>query len=85
MRLRIATFKFSPTPHHPKIAALIKAPFPLPDVVVDKLQVRRRAVSPKGIARPSWNLNGGAPDGGRLVLTAEEMVVSGRSVGRAVM
>lgn len=81
MRLCIATFRFSPTPHHPKVVALFKVPFPLPDVVVDKLQVRRRAVSPKGIARPSWNLNGDAPDGGRL----EEMVGSGRSVGRAVM
>jgi hypothetical protein len=85
VRLRIATFKFSPTPHHPKVVALIKAPFPLPDVVADKLQMRRRAVSPKGIARSRWDLNGGAPDGGRLVLTAEEMVASGRSVGRAVM
>jgi len=71
VRVRVATF--SPTPHHPKVVALLKVPFPLPDVVVDKLQVRRRAVSPQGIARPSWNVNGGAPDGGGLVLTAEEI------------
>jgi len=71
VRVRVATF--SPTPHHPKVVALLKVPFPLPDVVVDRLQVRRRAVSPQGIARPSWNLNGGTPDGGGLVLTAEEI------------
>jgi hypothetical protein len=71
VRVRVATF--SPTPHHPKVVALLKVPFPLPDVVVDRLQVRRRAVSPQGIARPSWNLNGDAPDGGGLVLTAEEI------------
>lgn len=72
-RVRVATF--SPTPHHPKVVALLKVPFPLPDIVVDQLQVCRRAVSPQGIARPSWNLtNGGGgdePDG--LVLTAEEI------------
>ena len=71
VRVRVATF--SPTPHHPKVVALLKVPFPLPDVVVDRLQVRRRAVSPQGIARPSWNTNGGAPDSGGLVLTAEEI------------
>jgi hypothetical protein len=72
-RVRVATF--SPTPHHPKVVALLKVPFPLPDIIVDRLQVCRRAVSPQGIARPSWSLmNGGGgdePDG--LVLTAEEI------------
>ena len=74
VRVRVATF--SPTPHHPKVVALLKVPFPLPDVIVDRLQVRRRSVSPQGIARPSWNLNAGpdAPDGvAGLVLTAEEI------------
>jgi hypothetical protein len=72
VRVRVATF--SPTPHHPKVVALLKVPFPLPDVVVDQLQVCRRAVSAQGIARPSWNLDAGAPDGGgELVLTAEEI------------
>ena len=73
-RVRVATF--SPTPHHPKVVALLKVPFPLPDIIVDRLQVCRRAVSPQGIARPSWNLTNGGdsgdePDG--LVLTAEEI------------
>jgi hypothetical protein len=74
VRVRVATF--SPTPHHPKVVALLKVPFPLPDVIVDRLQVRRRSVSAQGIARPSWNLNAGpdAPDGvAGLVLTAEEI------------
>ena len=71
VRVRVATF--SPTPHHPKVVALLKVPFPLPDVVVDRLQVLRRAVSPQGIARPSWNLNSGTPDDSGLVLTAEEI------------
>jgi hypothetical protein len=73
-RVRVATF--SPTPHHPKVVALLKVPFPLPDIIVDRLQVCRRSVSPQGIARSSWNsANGGVggdePDG--LVLTAEEI------------
>ncbi|KAH9977008.1 hypothetical protein BJV74DRAFT_888542 [Russula compacta] len=78
VRVRVATF--SPTPHHPKVVALLKVPFPLPDIVVDRLQVCRRAVTAQGIARPSWHqVNGvdnggagaGAPEG--LVLTAEEI------------
>jgi hypothetical protein len=73
-RVRVATF--SPTPHHPKVVALLKVPFPLPDIIVDRLQVCRRAVNPQGIARPNWNStnaggDGEEPDG--LVLTAEEI------------
>lgn len=71
-RVRVATF--SPTPHHPKVVALLKVPFPLPDIIVDRLQVCRRTVSPQGIARPSWSnwgSGGDEPDG--LVLTAEEI------------
>ncbi|KAI9457775.1 hypothetical protein BJY52DRAFT_1150076 [Lactarius psammicola] len=67
VRVRVATF--SPTPHHPKVVALLKVPFPLPDIIVDRMQVCRRAVSAQGIARPSWNPD--ALDG--LVLTAEEI------------
>jgi hypothetical protein len=67
VRLRVATF--SPTPHHPKVVALLKVPFPLPDIVVDELQVCRRAVNAQGIARPSWNID--ELEG--LVLTAEEI------------
>jgi hypothetical protein len=67
VRVRVATF--SPTPHHPKVVALLKVPFPLPDIFVDRMQVCRRTVSAQGIARPSWNID--SPEG--LVLTAEEI------------
>lgn len=67
VRVRVATF--SPTPHHPKVVALLKVPFPLPDIIVDRMQVCRRTVSAQGIARPSCNTD--APD--ELVLTAEEI------------
>ena len=67
VRVRVATF--SPTPHHPKVVALLKVPFPLPDIIVDRLQVCRRAVNAQGIARPSCDLD--AVEG--LVLTAEEI------------
>jgi hypothetical protein len=67
VRVRVATFK--PTPHHPKVVALLKVPFPLPDIIVDRMQLCRRTVSAQGIARPSWNAD--APNG--LVLTAEEI------------
>ncbi|KAI0062966.1 hypothetical protein BV25DRAFT_1899655 [Artomyces pyxidatus] len=67
IRLKVATF--SPTPHHPKVVSLLKIPFPLPDIAIDQLIVRRRAVTPQGIARPNWNTD--AREG--LVLTAEEI------------
>ena len=70
-RVRVATF--SPTPHHPKVVALLKVPFPLPDIIVDQVQVCRRAVSPQGIARPSWNWGDGGDEPDGLVLTAEEI------------
>jgi len=67
VRVRVATF--SPTPHHPKVVALLKVPFPLPDIIVDQMQVCRRTVTAQGIARPSANAD--ATVG--LVLTAEEI------------
>ncbi|KAI0262711.1 hypothetical protein BC834DRAFT_971801 [Gloeopeniophorella convolvens] len=67
VRVRVATS--SHTPHHLKVVVLSKVPFLLPDIVVDRMQVCRRAVSAQGTSRSSWNTN--APDG--LVLTAEEV------------
>jgi hypothetical protein len=69
VRLRVATF--SPTLRYPKVVAL---PFPLPDIIVDRLRVCRRAVSAQGIARPSWNVD----ELQGLVLTAEEIRTSCR-------
>jgi len=54
-----------------KVIVLPEVPFLLLEVVVDRLQVCRHAVSTGGIVCPSWNLNVCTPDGGGLVLTAE--------------
>ena len=50
IKLKVATV--SPTPHHPKVVSLLKIPFPLPDVEVASVSVRKRIVTPVGIARP---------------------------------
>ncbi|TBU51731.1 hypothetical protein BD310DRAFT_833681 [Dichomitus squalens] len=42
-----------PTPHHPKVVALLKVPFPLPDIEVERVNVRKRIVTPAGVARPA--------------------------------
>ncbi|KAF7965024.1 hypothetical protein HWV62_1031 [Athelia sp. TMB] len=55
IRLKIGTL--SPTPHHPKVVSMLKIPYPLPDIDVERAAVHRR---------------GGAAAGG-LVLTAEEI------------
>lgn len=68
IKVKVATL--SPTPHHPKVVSLLKIPFPLPDIAVDTMEVRKRAVTPQGIARPSGDGVGGA---GQLMLTAEEI------------
>lgn len=51
IKLKVATV--SPTPHHPKVVSLLKIPFPLPDVEVSSVNVRKRVVTPVGIARPA--------------------------------
>jgi len=50
IKLKVATV--SPTPHHPKVVSLLKIPFPLPDIEVSSVSVRKRIVTPVGIARP---------------------------------
>ncbi|KAF9238652.1 hypothetical protein BU15DRAFT_88290 [Melanogaster broomeanus] len=64
VRLKIATL--APTPHHPKVVGLLKMPFPLPDIEVEQLAVRRRVVTAQGISKTTSNCPG-------LVLTAEEI------------
>jgi hypothetical protein len=66
VRLKVATL--SPTPHHPKVVSMLKVPFPLPDIEVDKMAVRRRALTSSGIARPGTSTG---HEG--LILTAEEI------------
>ena len=51
IKLKVATV--SPTPHHPKVVSLLKIPFPLPDIEVSSINVRKRIVTPVGIARPA--------------------------------
>lgn len=43
LRVKVATL--APTPHHPKVVAALKVPAPLPDVEVDALRARRRALA----------------------------------------
>jgi len=66
VRLKVATL--SPTPHHPKVVSMLKVPFPLPDIEVEKLAVRRRILTPQGLARPGTSTG---HEG--LILTAEEI------------
>ena len=75
MRLKVGTL--SPTPHHPKVVAMLKVPFPLPDVEVERMGVVRR----KGYASSQEGDEGEGDreeEGGRepyygLTLTAEEI------------
>ncbi|THH04417.1 hypothetical protein EW145_g5536 [Phellinidium pouzarii] len=70
LRLKVGTL--SPAPHHPKVVAQLKVPFPLPDVEVAQGRARRRVVTPAGLARPVSRSNDSrTPDG--PVLTAEEI------------
>lgn len=64
VRLKVATL--APTPHHPKVVGLLKVPFPLPDIEVERLAVHRRAVTAQGVIRTASN-------SGELTLTAEEI------------
>ncbi|KAK2460453.1 hypothetical protein APHAL10511_007618 [Amanita phalloides] len=68
--LRIKVGTLSPTPHHPKVVAMLKMPFPLPDVQVERLGVVKR----RGLA-PSSQSEGGSekPDYYGLTLTGEEI------------
>lgn len=50
--LRIKVGTLSPTPHHPKVVAMLKVPFPLPDVEVERMGVNRRPVGELLFLRP---------------------------------
>ncbi|KAG6329188.1 hypothetical protein ID866_9901 [Astraeus odoratus] len=68
--LKVATL--SPTPHHPKVVGLLKIPFPLPDIEVERLAVRKRIVTAQGVQRTTGMGEGDTSEVG-LVLTAEEI------------
>ncbi|KAI0369297.1 hypothetical protein BV20DRAFT_1036590 [Pilatotrama ljubarskyi] len=51
--VRVKVAGVVPTPHHPKVVALLKVPFPLPDVEIERMHVRKRIITPAGVARPA--------------------------------
>lgn len=65
--IRIKAATLAPTPHHPKVVGLLKIPFPLPDIEVEHLAVRRRHVTAQGISKTT------SPRVGEFILTAEEI------------
>ena len=50
--LKLKVGAISPAPHHPKVVAQLKVPYPLPDIEVTHARVRRRVLTPEGVARP---------------------------------
>lgn len=42
--LRVKVGTLSPTPHHPKVVAMLRVPFPLPDVEVEQMEMKKRGV-----------------------------------------
>ncbi|KAJ6578777.1 hypothetical protein DFH09DRAFT_1148288 [Mycena vulgaris] len=64
--LRIKVGTLSPTPHHPKVVAMLKVPFPLPDIDVEHMVARKREAG-------HGSLNSGAKPSHGLVITAEEI------------
>ncbi|KAK0433205.1 hypothetical protein EV421DRAFT_1445884 [Armillaria borealis] len=73
VKLKVGTL--SPTPHHPKVVAMLKVPYPLPDIEVERVGiVRRRVVSlgeGEGDGAGRKVVSEGTPVG--LVFTAEEI------------
>ncbi|KAJ7042971.1 hypothetical protein C8F04DRAFT_1390348 [Mycena alexandri] len=66
--LRIKVGTLSPTPHHPKVVAMLKVPFPLPDVDVERMVVRKREAG-----QGSLNAMMKPGQGHGLMITAEEI------------
>ncbi|KAF6749516.1 hypothetical protein DFP72DRAFT_970228 [Ephemerocybe angulata] len=69
LRLKVGTL--SPTPHHPKVVAMLKVPFPLPDVEVERMKLVKR--------KPMYGQNSQEEDEGEedpyygLTLSAEDI------------
>ncbi|THV03536.1 hypothetical protein K435DRAFT_851838 [Dendrothele bispora CBS 962.96] len=66
--LKIKVGTLSPTPHHPKVVAMLKVPYPLPDLEVEKMNIRKRempsAAVPAGSVPGSATLSTFASSGG---------------------
>lgn len=67
--LRIKLGTLAPAPHHPKVVAQLKVPFPLPDVDVNNARPIKRIVHPSGAISRSPDIEN--VEG--LLLTAEEI------------
>ncbi|KAI0632988.1 hypothetical protein C8Q77DRAFT_1058859 [Trametes polyzona] len=61
--VRVKVAGVVPTPHHPKVVALLKVPFPLPDVEIERMNVRKRIITPAGVARPATSSGDHASNG----------------------
>ncbi|PPQ63447.1 hypothetical protein CVT24_004979 [Panaeolus cyanescens] len=72
--LRVKVGTLSPTPHHPKVVAMLKVPYPLPDVEIERMGIVKRKGFPG--AQPGDNEEeepeSQEPYDG-LTLTAEEI------------
>jgi hypothetical protein len=42
--LRVKVGTLSPTPHHPKVVGMLKVPFPLPDIEVERMVMTKRSM-----------------------------------------
>ncbi|EJD04880.1 uncharacterized protein FOMMEDRAFT_18603 [Fomitiporia mediterranea MF3/22] len=62
--LRLKVGALSPAPHHPKVVAQLKVPYPLPDIEVARARLRRRVLTPAGVARPVSSRPGTSGAGG---------------------
>ena len=51
--IRLKVGQVVPAPHHPKVVTVLKIPFPLPDIEVDKAILHKRVITPSGVARPA--------------------------------
>ncbi|KAJ4464410.1 hypothetical protein C8J55DRAFT_463329 [Lentinula edodes] len=69
IKVKIATL--SPMPHHPKVVAMLKVPYPLPDLEVQTMSIRKRPIGLPG-APLNQRSDPGSPAMG-LVFRAEEI------------
>jgi hypothetical protein len=54
--LRVKVGTLSPTPHHPKVVGMLKVPFPLPDIEVERMVMTKRSM---GECRALFSFLGG--------------------------
>lgn len=74
--LRVKVGTLSPMPHHPKVVAMLKVPFPLPDIQVERMAVVKRDVRSIGMGSSSQDDENASATKGPyvgLTLTAEEI------------